>query len=197
MRDCHNPLRHALRALMLLSPKQGAFMEREWAELWATISRIGSSWKDSTRLTYTSALIVRVHLWSVIHNRPTGRACDPRHWDWRTRPKQLPDQSTNEPAHAPKRRQAVPRIFRKRRSRLVAQARPAIMGASDLAGAPMGLWKTADQYSQNPAAARLTCIMFASRGLLTFAAPRLSINVARAIEIIEDFRWWHTSSAHV
>jgi len=35
-----------------------------------------------------------VHLWSVLHERPTCWACDPLSWDPRTRPATLPDQST-------------------------------------------------------------------------------------------------------
>lgn len=69
-------------------------MEREWAELSAAISRIDGRWKDSPRLTHRTAVIVRVHLWSVIHERPTCWACEAKHWDWRTRPAALPDQST-------------------------------------------------------------------------------------------------------
>jgi IS5 family transposase len=69
-------------------------MEREWAELSATIGRVDARWKDSAVLTYRTAVIVRVHLWSVIHDRPACWACEAKQWDWRTRPAALPDQST-------------------------------------------------------------------------------------------------------
>jgi IS5 family transposase len=69
-------------------------MEREWAELSATISRVDARWQDAPRLTYRTAAVVRVHLWSVIHDRPTCWACAAGNWDWRARPKALPDQST-------------------------------------------------------------------------------------------------------
>ena len=69
-------------------------MGREWAELSATISAVDARWKDSPRLTYRTAVIVRVHLWSVHHDRPTMWACDAENWDARRRPTALPDQST-------------------------------------------------------------------------------------------------------
>lgn len=69
-------------------------MEREWAELSAAIRRVDMRWQDSPRLKHRTALIVRVHLWSVIHDRPTCWACERGNWDWRARPKDLPDQST-------------------------------------------------------------------------------------------------------
>ena len=69
-------------------------MEREWAELSAAISRVDAAWKDSARLTHRTAAIVRVHLWAVVHDRPTSWACDPANWPARARPACLPDQST-------------------------------------------------------------------------------------------------------
>jgi len=69
-------------------------MGREWAELSATISAVDARWKDSPRLTYRTAAIVRMHLWSVHHDRPTVWACDAENWDARRRPAALPDQST-------------------------------------------------------------------------------------------------------
>ena len=69
-------------------------MGREWAELSAAVSAVDACWKDSPRLTYRTAAIVRVHLWSVHHDRPTSWACDEQNWDARRRPAALPDQST-------------------------------------------------------------------------------------------------------
>jgi hypothetical protein len=69
-------------------------MEREWAELSAAISRVDAEWRDSTRLSHRTAVIVRVHLWAVVHDRPTSWACDPANWPPRARPACLPDQST-------------------------------------------------------------------------------------------------------
>lgn len=70
-------------------------MEREcWAELSQSICEIEGRWKEPPRYTHRTALIVRVHLWSVLHDRPACWACEGRHWDTRTRPAVLPDQST-------------------------------------------------------------------------------------------------------
>jgi hypothetical protein len=69
-------------------------MGREWAELSATISAVDARWKESARLTYRTAVIVRVHMWSVHHDRPTCWACEKDNWEPRKCPKVLPDQST-------------------------------------------------------------------------------------------------------
>lgn len=70
-------------------------MEREhWSELSQAVSEVAARWTESRRYTHPTALVVRVHLWSVLHDRPTRWACDPDSWDDRTRPAALPDQST-------------------------------------------------------------------------------------------------------
>lgn len=69
-------------------------MGREWAELSAAISAVDAQWKDSPRLTHRTAVIVRVHLWSVYCDRPTCWACEAQNWDAKRRPETLPDQST-------------------------------------------------------------------------------------------------------
>jgi hypothetical protein len=72
-------------------------MEREcWSELSQAICEVTARWpRESARFTHPTALIVRVHLWSVLHDRPTCWACAAAHWDARTRPAApLPDQST-------------------------------------------------------------------------------------------------------
>lgn len=70
-------------------------MEREhWAELSQAISEVAGRWRESRRYTHPTALVVRVHMWSVLHDRPAYWACDPGNWDDRTRPEALPDQST-------------------------------------------------------------------------------------------------------
>ena len=70
-------------------------MEREiWAGLSQAICDVAARWKESARFTHPTALIVRVHLWSVLHDRPTSWACHAGSWDARTRPATLPDQST-------------------------------------------------------------------------------------------------------
>src|SRR5439155_18422427 len=70
-------------------------MEREfWSELSQAISAVAAGWHESARFVHPTALIVRVHLWSVLHDRPTSWACEKQSWDARTRPAALPDQST-------------------------------------------------------------------------------------------------------
>ena len=70
-------------------------MGRElWAELSAVVSLVDHDFIDHPDLFYSTATIVRCHLWSVLHERPTCWACDPSNWDRLTRPKWLPTQST-------------------------------------------------------------------------------------------------------
>jgi hypothetical protein len=70
-------------------------MERQWwAELSAAISQVDACWVEPMRVEYRTALIVRVHLWSVLHDRPSCWACCPQNWSRPTRPERLPDQST-------------------------------------------------------------------------------------------------------
>jgi hypothetical protein len=70
-------------------------MEPElWAELSAAISAVQRRTKFNPRDTHPTALVIRVHLWAALHDRPTSWACDARHWTDRTRPAALPDQST-------------------------------------------------------------------------------------------------------
>lgn len=69
-------------------------MEREhWAEVSQMISEVGGRWPTSNSDTYSTATIVRVYAWAVIHNCPVCWACNPANWDDRTRPKDLPSQS--------------------------------------------------------------------------------------------------------
>lgn len=69
-------------------------MEREhWAVLSQMISEVGSRWPTHMRDSYSTAAIVRVFAWAVIHNCPVSWACRPGNWDDRTRPKRLPSQS--------------------------------------------------------------------------------------------------------
>lgn len=70
-------------------------MEREhWAELSRAVCEVAAGWRESRRYVHSTALVVRVHLWSALHDRPTSWACGPGNWDYRTRPAALPDQST-------------------------------------------------------------------------------------------------------
>ena len=65
-----------------------------WAELSAAIGAVQRQVPHNPRDAHPTALVVRVHLWAVLHDRPASWACDPRNWADRTRPPALPDQST-------------------------------------------------------------------------------------------------------
>ena len=65
-----------------------------WTQLSMAISDVEQRWPTQARDTHPTGRIVRVHVWSVLHDRPTCWACDKRHWTPRTRPAALPDQST-------------------------------------------------------------------------------------------------------
>ncbi len=70
-------------------------MELErWAELSAAVSAVAVGWKRRPKDTHCTALVVRVHLWAALHDRPICWACEARNWTGRTRPDVLPDQST-------------------------------------------------------------------------------------------------------
>src|SRR3954469_4822241 len=70
-------------------------MELErWAELSAAISAVAVGFGRHKGDQHSTAVIVRVHTWAALHDRPVSWACDPRNWKARTRPAELPDQST-------------------------------------------------------------------------------------------------------
>src|SRR5688572_19837079 len=70
-------------------------MELErWAELSAAISAVAVGFRRHKRDRHPTALIVRVHTWAALHDRPVCWACDAGNWAPRTRPEALPDQST-------------------------------------------------------------------------------------------------------
>lgn len=70
-------------------------MELElWTELSAAISGVQRKFKPRPRDIHSTATIARVHFWSALHDRPTCWACEAKHWTDKTRPDNLPDQST-------------------------------------------------------------------------------------------------------
>src|SRR5678815_5503837 len=74
---------------------EGAHMELErWAELSAAVSAVAADFGRHPRDTYSTATIVRVHLWAALFDRPTRWACRAVNWKPCTRPAELPDQST-------------------------------------------------------------------------------------------------------
>jgi hypothetical protein len=70
-------------------------MELErWAELSAAISAVTLGWKRHAKDRHSIALIVRVYLWAALFDRPISWACKRDNWRPRTRPAELPNQST-------------------------------------------------------------------------------------------------------
>ena len=69
-------------------------MERElWSELSRAVREVDAAWVESSpRYVHRTAAVVRVHLWSALHDRPTSWACDAANWPGP--PRALPDQST-------------------------------------------------------------------------------------------------------
>src|SRR4051812_16432326 len=70
-------------------------MELErWAELSAAVSAVAGGWKRHPKDRHSTALVVRVHLWAALFDRPVSWACKPGNWKPAARPDALPDQST-------------------------------------------------------------------------------------------------------
>ena len=68
-------------------------MEREqWNQLYALAERLGKTLSD--RGCYTTAFIVGVFLWAVVHDRPVSWACRWDSWPADFRPRRLPSQAT-------------------------------------------------------------------------------------------------------
>ena len=68
-------------------------MEREhWKQLYALAERLGKTLQDRGR--YTTAFVVGVLLWAVIHDRPISWACKRENWPEDLCPRRLPSQST-------------------------------------------------------------------------------------------------------
>lgn len=67
-------------------------MERElWTSLWQLLSGLCNC---LPRGKFGDDDILAVHLWAVLHERPTSWACDPTHWALDLRPPCLPSQPT-------------------------------------------------------------------------------------------------------
>lgn len=70
-------------------------MERDlWAELSASITLVDRDFYDNPDFDHPTAAVVRVHLWSGLHDRPARWACEPAAWGGRRRRADLPRQST-------------------------------------------------------------------------------------------------------
>jgi hypothetical protein len=64
-----------------------------WLSIVAVLATLNKSRKP-TVFDFSDEDIVKVHYWSVIHDRPVSWACNPRHWPLRRRCKPLPSPST-------------------------------------------------------------------------------------------------------
>ncbi len=89
-------MRHMqFQSMMLFSARKECTVELElWSELSQAICAVAGQAEFNPRDTDPTALIARVYLWSVLHDRPVIWDCDPRHWTTQTGPEPLPAQST-------------------------------------------------------------------------------------------------------
>jgi hypothetical protein len=70
-------------------------MERElWSLLSAAVTDIARTRRSSARFTHDTQVVVRVYLWSVLHDRPVSWACQVGNWPSTVRPRALPSQPT-------------------------------------------------------------------------------------------------------
>ena len=68
-------------------------MERElWGRVYRMVRSLGRS-RRRRRVRFADAVIVLVHLWAVLHDRPTSWACEVRNWTG-CRPGRLPSGAT-------------------------------------------------------------------------------------------------------
>ena len=67
-------------------------MELErWAELSAAISAVAFDFERHKRDQHSTTLVVGVHTWAALHDRPVGWACKAKNWTTGTRgPKRCP-----------------------------------------------------------------------------------------------------------
>ena len=67
-------------------------MERElWQAMYLLATNLDKRWG---RWKYSTAEIVAVYFWAVLHDRPTSWAAQPAEWPVDLRPEPLPPQST-------------------------------------------------------------------------------------------------------
>jgi Transposase DDE domain len=56
-------------------------MEDElWDRLYQVVTAVASRWPRRRRVRFSDAWVLLVYLWSVLHDRPQGWACQARHW---------------------------------------------------------------------------------------------------------------------
>jgi hypothetical protein len=82
----------ALHLVGLASLTRRRFMERE---LWKVLYRLARKLDNPWGLwRYSTADVLAVYFWAVVHDRPTVWATDPDHWPNDLRPRWLPSQGT-------------------------------------------------------------------------------------------------------
>ena len=64
------------------------------SELSAAISAAAAGFERHKRDRHCTALVVRLHTWAALHDRPIGWACGAKNWTPAARPEELPDPST-------------------------------------------------------------------------------------------------------
>src|SRR5262245_53305889 len=64
-----------------------------WSRLEAELRRLAPRWHPRYG-QFSDAEIVRVYYWAVLHDRPTGWACDKQNWPPHARRRALPSPST-------------------------------------------------------------------------------------------------------
>lgn len=113
-------------------------MERElWGRVYPMVRSLGRS-RRRPRVRFSDAVIVLVHLWAVLHDRPVSWACDLRNWAGRRprrprRPRRLPSNATMS------RRLRAPSV-----REFLAAAEARLREGGGEGGAPGGLVKAVD-----------------------------------------------------
>jgi Transposase DDE domain len=106
-------------------------------QLWQSIVAVLATFnkaRNPTRYAFSDEDIVKVHYWSVIHDRPVRWACIPKHWPLCQRRKTLPSPST---MSRRLRTQSVRTLLNDLEQRVVAPQRPGLFWMID--GKPLSI----------------------------------------------------------
>jgi hypothetical protein len=98
-----------------------------WLSIVAVLATCNKS-RNPTRYAFSDEDIVKVHYWSVIHDRPVRWACSPKHWPLCQRRKTLPSPST---MSRRLRTQSVRTLLNALEQRVVAPQRPGLFWMID------------------------------------------------------------------
>jgi hypothetical protein len=105
-----------------------------WLSIVAVLATFNKS-RNPTRYAFGDEDIVKVHYWSVIHDRPVRWACNPKHWPLCHRRKTLPSPST---MSRRLRTQSVRTLLTALEQRVVAPQRPGLFWMIDGKPLPIG-----------------------------------------------------------